>query len=308
MNQLDLRGVVPAVILPMDESYQPDYQEFRHYIDWMVTQGAVAVAVNMDTGEGPQLNEEERIAVIREALSAADGRIGVISGVSGATTMAAAKSAENYQKAGAQGLVVFPNAAFRNDPLDDRIPVDYHTAISNASDLPLVLFQLAPIFGGVLYSKETLLKLFEVPGVTAIKEASFDASRFSEMVDTLKLASHKITLLTGNDLMITEGFLLGAEGALLGVCSIGCKIVAEMLKEFHAGNIEKALSMRNKVQEFAKVIYANPMLDYRARSKVALSLIGVIRADRTYVRPPMLQIDEAGRKQIDACLKAAGYK
>ncbi len=308
MKQINLEGVIPAAILPMNKDYEPDYKAFQNYIEWLVKEGAVAVAVNMDTGEGPQLSEEERITVIKEARIASKGRISVLSGVMGATTMAAAKSAEAYAKAGAEGLVVFPNAGFRNSPLDDRIPVDYHKAIADSSGLPIVLFQLAPIFGGVLYSRETLLKLLEVPGVCAMKEASFDAQMYTYTIDTLKMSSHKITLLTGNDLMITESLLLGAKGALLGVCAIGCGLVARMLREFQCGHVEKALEMRETVQNFAKVIYADPMLDYRARAKVALSLIGVISPDLTYVRPPMLQIDESGRKAIDAGLKAAGYK
>lgn len=308
MEKLNFEGVFPATILPMDENYKPDYDEFAKYIDWLVGQGAIGAAVNMDTGEGPQLSEDERITVIKTAKEAAAGRISVIAGVSGATTMAAARSAEAYAKAGAQGLVVFPNAAFRNEPLDVRIPVDYHKAIAEASGLPIVLFQLAPIFGGVIYSRETLLELIDLPGVAAIKEASFDAALYTETIDTLAQASNKITLLTGNDLMITESFLLGAKGALLGVCAIGCGLVAKMLKEFQKGNVMGALDMRSSVQNFAKVIYANPMLDYRARAKVALSLINVIRPEVAYVRPPMLQIDEAGKKAIDACLIAAGYK
>lgn len=308
MNKINFEGVFPATILPMDENYRPDYDEFAKYIDWLVEQGAIGAAVNMDTGEGPQLSEEERIQVIKTAKEAAAGRISVIAGVSGSTTMGAAKSAEAYANAGADSLVVFPNAAFRNEPLDVRIPVEYHKAIAHASGLPLVLFQLAPIFGGVIYSKATLMELIDLPSVAAIKEASFDASLYSEAVDTLNQAPHKITLLTGNDLMITETFLLGAKGALLGVCAIGCGLVAKMLKKFQSGDVQGALDMRNTVQEFAKVIYGNPMLDYRARAKVALSLIGVIRPEVTYVRPPMLQINEAGKKEIDACLIAAGYK
>lgn len=306
MKDLNLKGVIPAAILPMTADYEPDYAAFAKYIDWLIAENAVAIAVNMDTGEGPQLSGAEKRRVIEVAVEAARGRCAILSGVMGGTTRDAAEAAKSYREAGADGLVVFPNAAFRNEPLDERIPVDFHKAIAGASGLPLVLFQLAPIFGGVNFKRESLLKLLEIPEVVAIKEASFDAQYFAYTVETLKLCDRKVTLLTGNDRFITESFLLGAEGALLGFCAIGCGLVAAMLKKFQQGEWQAAVEMRPRVQGFANVIYKDPMLDYRARCKVALAQVGVIGMSQAYVRPPMLQIGEAESREIKAALLQAG--
>ena len=211
-----------------------------------------------------------------------------------------------YKEAGVDGLVVFPNPAFRNDPLDPRIPVEYHKAIADATGLPIILFQLAPVFGGVNYTRETLLRLIEIPEVVAIKEASFDAKYFAYTRHTLELADREILLLTGNDLFITESFLLGAQGALLGFCAIGCGMVAEMLEKIQQDQVQEAVGMRPRVQGFADVIYKTPMLDYRARCKVALAHIGVLDMHQTYVRPPMLQISPQESRQIAEALTTAG--
>jgi 4-hydroxy-tetrahydrodipicolinate synthase len=306
MQNLNLKGVIPAAILPMRADFEPDYQAFEKYITWLISQNAVAIAVNMDTGEGPQLSSSEKRQVIEVAVGAANGRCGIVSGVMGGTTRDAAEAAKSYREAGADGLVVFPNAAFRNEPLADRIPVDYHQAIADESGLPLILFQLAPIFGGVNYKRETLLRLLEIPQVVAIKEASFDAQYYAYTIDTLKLSDHKVTLLTGNDRLITESFMLGADGALLGFCAIGCGMVAEMLNQFKQGNWQAAVNLRSRVQRFANVIYKDPMLDYRARCKVALAHIGVLDFKQVYVRPPMLQIGQEESMEIRAALIQAG--
>ena len=54
------------------------------------------------------------------------------------------------------------------------------------------------------------------------------------------------------------------------------------------------------------MIYGDPVLDYRARCKVALAQIGVIDESRTFVRPPMLQISEDERTIIAGALSRAG--
>ncbi len=306
MNDIHLEGVIPAAILPMTADYMPAYDAFERYLSWLINENAVALAINMDTGEGPQLTMAERQRAVESAVRVAEGKCLVLAGVMGATTQGAVEVAKLYHTSGADAVVVFPNAAFRNEPLDPQIPYEYHKAIADETGLPIVLFQLAPVFGGVLYSRETLLKMLEIPNVVAIKEASFDLQYFIYTKETLDMADRRITLLTGNDRFITESFLFGAKGALLGFCAIGCGMVAEMLDHFAKGDIKEGVVMRERVQGFADFIYKDPILDYRARCKVALSHIGLLDQGQTFVRPPMLQIGEEESLKIQEALNIAG--
>lgn len=306
MAGVNLKGVFPAAILPMDADYQPDFAAYADYLDWLVAENAVGFAVNMDTGEGPQLSPEERRRAVETARDVADSRVSVFAGVMGATTQQAVATAEMYKEAGADGLVVFPNAGFRNDPLDPKIPYAYHKAIADATGLPVMLFQLAPVFGGVNYPRDVLLKLLEIPQVVGIKEASFDAQYFAYTMETVEMSGRDITVLSGNDRFITESFMLGATGALLGFCAIGCGMTAAMLDRFNSGEYQEAVAMRPQVQGFADFIYKDPVLDYRARCKVAVAHMGVIDPSLTYIRPPLLQISEAEADDIRAALVRAG--
>ena len=308
MKEINLKGMVPAAIVPMTVEQEIKFDAFARYLDWLISENAVAIAINMDTGEGPQLSADERRRVAEVAVEVADGRCSIVAGVMGATTEGAVQMAQIYKDAGVDGLVVFPNAAFRNEPLDLRIPVGYHAAIADATDLPIILFQLAPVFGGILYSRETLLSLLEIPQVVAIKEASFDAQYFAYTTQLIKESGREITLLTGNDLFITESFVMGAQGALLGFGAIGCGMVADMIAAFAAGDYRGGVAMRSKVQGFADVIYAKPVLDYRARCKVALAHLGVIDKNETFVRSPLLAIESEESERINQALKAAGMK
>jgi 4-hydroxy-tetrahydrodipicolinate synthase len=306
MKNINLKGSIPAAILPMTSDYQPVYPSFARYVEWLIGQDAVAISVNMDTGEGPQLNSDERRRAIETAVETARGRVAVIAGVTGATTDGAVEQAKLCQRAGADGVVVFPNAGFRNEPLDARIPFNYHKAIADETGLPIVLFQLAPIFGGVDYSREVLLKLLEIPQVVAMKEASFDAQYFAFTKETIDLSGRDITLLTGNDRFITESILLGARGALLGFGAIGCGLIAKMLSFAAKGDFQGVLEPRPRLHAFAMAIYSDPMLDYRARCKAALAQVGVINRSEIYVRPPLLTTSDEEYAQIGQALLHAG--
>jgi 4-hydroxy-tetrahydrodipicolinate synthase len=306
MNHLDLNSMVPATILPMTADFAPDFNAYRTYLEWLITQHALAFAVNMDTGEGPQLTVAERLQVVRVACEVSNGRYPVLAGLMGSTTTDAVALARQYAEAGADALVVFPNAAFRNSPLDPRIVTGYHRAIAEASGLPLVLFQLAPVFGGVNYTRETLIELLNLPQVIGLKEASFDAQYFAYTAETLALVERPITLLTGNDRFITESFLLGATGALLGFAAIGCGLVARQIEALHQGDYQRLVNLRPVVQGFADTIYRDPVLDYRARCKAALARIGVLDESRIHVRPPLQRVPAEEFDALDEALRRAG--
>lgn len=306
METLNLKGIIPAVIVPMRADYSIDVDALRRYLEWVVSAGPVGLAVNADTGEGPYLTSDERVLVIRTAREVAAGRCAIVAGVGGPSTQAAVANARAAREAGADALLVFPTAAFLNDPLEVRIPYEYHRQIAEASGLPLVAFQLGPIFGGVNYPPEALAHLLTLPQITAIKDASFDAQRFSMMRDIVRQADHPITLLTGNDNFLLESFLLGAQGGLLGYAAVGVGLLVEMLQAVQARDFDKAAGMQARVQGFCDYIYGRPIGDYRARCKVALVHMGLLRPDQTYVRPPFLSLWEAENDAARQAVERAG--
>jgi 4-hydroxy-tetrahydrodipicolinate synthase len=306
MSDLNLKGIIPAVIVPMGRDYSIDFEAFRRYLEWVVSQNPVGLAVNVDTGEGPYLTPQERSDVIRTAREVAAGRCAIVAGVGGPSTIFAADNARAARDAGADAVLVFPTAAFLNDPLDPRIMVDYHQAIADASGLPLIVFQLGPIFGGVNYPPEALAETLRNPQIIGLKDASFDAQRFVMTRDIIRRADHPITLLTGNDNFLLESFLLGAEGGLLGYAAVGVGLLVDMLNAVANQEFATAAATQERVQGFCDYIYGHPIGDYRARCKVALVHMGLLTPDQTYVRPPYLSLWEADEEAARRAVEEAG--
>jgi 4-hydroxy-tetrahydrodipicolinate synthase len=306
MKTINLEGIIPAIIVPMRSDFSIDYEALLRYLKWIVSLGPVGLAVNVDTGEGPYLTPDERSQVIRVAREAAADRCAIVAGVGGPGTIAVVANAKAARDAGADALLVFPTPAFLNDPLDKRIAFEYHKAIAVASGLPLIVFQLGPIFGGVNYPPEALAQVLTLPQVIGLKDASFDAQRFSMTRDIVLQADHPITLLTGNDNFMLESFLLGAKGGLLGYGAVGAGLLVEMLDAVVKKDFVKATAMQSRVQGFCDYIYARPIGDYRARCKVALVHMGLLTPQHTYVRPPFLSLWESEQDPAFRAVQKAG--
>jgi 4-hydroxy-tetrahydrodipicolinate synthase len=303
MQQIDLRGIIPAIVTPMTNEGALDLPALRRYAEWLAEQGPVALAVNVDTGEGPHLTAEEKRQTLETVAEAVAGKCKVIGGVAGPSTAMGVSNARAAQDSGADALLIFPISAFLGQPLNPEVPYRYHAAIAESVDLPLILFQLQPALGGVLFTTEILHRLIAIPNVAAIKEASFDAMRFLQVKAALESASRKITFLTGNDNFICESFILGAEGALLGFSTLGTREQVSMLAAIQRGDIAEARELGARLQPLADVIFAAPVTDYRARTKDALKMLGIL--ENTTVRPPLLPIPESELETIRNALQHA---
>lgn len=304
MNNIDLRGIIPAIVTPMTREAELDLPALRRYVDWLAGQGPVALAVNVDTGEGPHLTADEKRQTLETVAEVVAGRCKVVGGVAGPSTAQGVANARAARDAGADALLVFPIPAYLGQPLNPEVPYRYHAAIAEAVDLPLILFQLQPALGGVLYTTDILHRLITIPSVAAIKEASFDAMRYLQVKVALESASRKITFLTGNDNFICESFILGAEGALLGFSTLGTREQVNMLDAVRRGDFDIARELGARLQPLADVIFAPPVTDYRARTKEALKMLGIL--ENTTVRPPLLPVTDADCEVIHQALQAAG--
>jgi 4-hydroxy-tetrahydrodipicolinate synthase len=306
MRTLDLDGLIPATVTPMTDAYEVDEGALRHYIRWIMSfEGLKAVAVNMDTGEGPHLTREERRKVLSIWKEEVGKRLPVLAGVGGPSSADAVRQAREAEQAGADGLVIFPIPAYIGTPLPHEIPLRHHEAVASATGLPLVLFQLQPDLGGVIFSEQTLRRLLEIESVIAIKEASFDAVTFVKTVEAVGRASRKISVLTGNDNFILESFFLGADGALIGFGTVAVAEQIQMIRLAMDGRYPEALdTYRSKIRPLVNAVFASPVRDYRVRLKEALVLQGVL--PRAVVRPPLLPLEEAEKLKLGRTLKELG--
>jgi 4-hydroxy-tetrahydrodipicolinate synthase len=298
---LNLDGLIPATVLPMHADGSIDEPALRRYIAWVVEQGPVALAINVDTGEGPHLTHDEKVRIINVVREVTD--IPIVAGLAGPSTDAAVRQARDFKAAGADALLVFPIPAYLSSPLNPQVPVRYHEAIAKVG-LPLILFQLQPALAGVNYEADVLEAMARVDGVVAIKEASFDARRFIDTARLLEQLPKRITLLTGNDNFILESFLLGATGALIGFGAVMTREQVDMIRAWQEGRTDEAMALGRRVQRLADVVFAAPVGDYRVRLKECLRILGVLES--AHVRQPLLPIDDEERAHLTAVLKEVG--
>ena len=310
MSLLDFHGIIPAIVTPMSDEYTVDFDAFDSYLKWIIGQGVVGVAVNVDTGEGPTLDRDER----RELIKIAKNRLGssgvLVAGAIGSSTRDIKTEARIATDSGADVALVFPNIGFRGDPLNPVALKEHYQEVSEYAGIDLMLFLLQDALGGIYYDKASMGAIASLDRLVAVKEATFDISRFKETQwffrGLEKSNDRKIAFLTGNDNFIMESFIWRCDGALIGAAAQDTKRIVECFKSSIEGDWRKAIELSHMLQPLADAVFAPPVRNYRARLKACLYLQGVI--PNRAVRPPLIEVPEHELDYWRKILRVAGLK
>ena len=304
VRALDVEGYIAAPVLPLRDDGSVDLDGMDRYVRWIADDAPKALVVNSSAGEGELLYPEERAQVLERVAAAVGSRLPVLAGIVSEFTAEAVCQARAASRAGASGLLVFPPRAFGGEGLPAATAVEYHRAIIEASGLPVLLFHRPAQFGGVVYPTETLRQLADLEGVVGLKEASFDATRFIQIVRANRTFPRPLKILTGNDTFIYESYLLGADGALLGMGATATAPQVAMLDAVRRGDLSAAAVLRDRLDPLCQAIYAPPLRNYRVRMKEALVFQGILK--NAVVRAPLPAASDAERAAIRRALIHAG--
>ena len=304
MKTFALEGIVAAPVLPMLPDASIDWESLRSYLAWIAKQKPTAIAMNMDASEGPSLTRDEMLEVVRESRKVINGACPLVSGLIVGSTADAVAFGKELKGVGAQGLAIFPPfPTFLGNPVPTRMIYDYHKAIADGVNLPLVAFQF-PKAWGPDFPPETLRELVKIPQVIGLKEASFDTTKTLETIDTARTLPRKIGIMTGSDTFILEAMIFGCDGALIGFAGTATDQLIRMHKAVMAKEFDTAFEIWGRLGPLARYCWRAPIRDYRPRMKELLVMQGMIQ--HATVRPPQLPVDEAERAEIRRLAESAG--
>ena len=304
MTVLTLQGIVAAPFLPMLPDYSIDWTSLRSYIGWIARQKPTAIAMNMDASEGPSLERDEQIEVLRVCREVIGGKVPLVSGLIAGSTQAAVRWGNELKSAGAEALAVFPPfPVFLGNPVPTEMIYAFHKALADGIGLPLIAFQFPKAFGPD-FPPDTLARLATIPEVIGLKEASFDTPKTIETIAAASLLPRKLGIMTGSDTFIFEAMVMGCDGALIGFAGTATAELIDMQRRVAAKDFAGGATIWERLGPLARYAWRAPIRDYRPRMKEVLRMQGLIA--HAAVRPPQLGVDDAERAELRRLAAFAG--
>lgn len=189
----DIKGIIPILATPFNDDESLDLDSLSRMIEFMVDLGVDGVTVLGVLGESNRLVDEERAAVVKAAVGAAQKKVPVIVGTSHSGTRVVERYSRVAQDLGAGAVMVTPSK--EPVPDEDRI-IESFRRIGEAISIPIVL-QDHPASSEVHMPVSLMLRLAKnTPAIRCIKEEAVPtAPKIRQLRDGSK--DNPIPVLTG---------------------------------------------------------------------------------------------------------------
>jgi 4-hydroxy-tetrahydrodipicolinate synthase len=263
-------GSIVAIVTPMHEDGRLDLPRFRALIDWHVTEGTDGIVVVGTTGESPTVDFDEHKELIRVAVEHSAGRIPIIAGTGGNSTVEAIELTESAKKAGANAcLSVVP---YYNKPTQEGM-YRHFRAVAERVDIPQILYNV-PSRTIADLANDTTLRLAQVPNIVGIKDATANIERGSDLV---RRAPKDFAVYSGDDASGLALIFMGGRGIISVPANIAPRQMHEMCAAGLAGDVKRARELNFKLLGLHTKLFveANPIPVKWAAAQLGLTGPGI---------------------------------
>jgi 4-hydroxy-tetrahydrodipicolinate synthase len=288
-----ITGSIVALITPMLDNGDVDYDGLRRLIDWHIDHGTDCIGVVGTTGESPTVSVQEHCDIIRVSVEQARGRVPIMAGCGANSTSEAIELARFAKDVGADcQLQVVP---YYNKPTQEGM-FQHFKAIAEAVDLPMVLYNV-PGRSVADMQTETVVRLAALPGIVGIKEATGDINRALWLI---KLLPKDFAIYSGDDPTAVALMLLGGHGNISVTANVAPQAMRDLCAAALRGDAKQAAAMQLALMPLHKAMFieANPITVKWASAKLGLS--------GSAIRLPMTQLSVHAHAEVEAALRECG--
>jgi dihydrodipicolinate synthase/N-acetylneuraminate lyase len=229
-------GVSPAMATPLvPGSYNVNATAVPALVDFLIGAGVKGLFVGGTTGEGTQLDADQRKALHEAAAASAAGRVPVLLHVGAQRTEIAVDLARHAVSLHPDALVAMTPTFYGMS--DAALARYYHVIAEAAPDVPLFLYDI-PQFAVNGISPALLASLAgAIPSLAGLKSSRVDVQLVRQLIDALP---RDRILLAGNESAALGSLALGADGLISGLSTAIPEPFVAMTRAFAAGEIAEA--------------------------------------------------------------------
>lgn len=291
MKKVEIKGIIPPIITPMNEDESINEKELRNQVNRLIGGGVHGLFPFGTNGEGYILNEAEKEQVLSIVIDETAGRVPVYAGTGCISTKDTIRQSLMAKEVGADVLsIITPSfaAASQNELYE------HYKTVAAAVDMPIVLYNIPARTGNAL-APATVAKLAKIENIVGAKDSS---GNFDNMLQYIELTRDlgDFAVLSGNDSLILWNLLAGGTGGIAGCANVFPEVMASIYDLFQAGKIEEARKAQDSIRSFRGCFkYGNP----NTIVKTAVSLLGYPVGK---CRAPFNQVPEEGIEALKKVL------
>ncbi len=243
----ELRGLYTAIVTPFHDDKSVDFTTLTTLVRFQLDSGASGIVPIGGTGEYPALSAAERADIVCACVDAADGAP-VLPGVLATGFADAVAAGKDFAAAGASAVMLI--TPYYAPGTQDGMRAYFRNA-RDAVGIPLLAYDI-PRRTGVGLEPETIAALAEDQTIIGMKSSSLDMPAF---LKTIRLASGKLAVLSGEEPLFAVHVAAGARGGVLASASIYPRHWIKVFGLASAGKLQEALTAYDELAPFIEVVF-----------------------------------------------------
>lgn len=288
------KGAGVAIVTPMKDNGEVNYEKFAELIEFQIAGGTDAIIVCGTTGEASTLSHEEHLDVIRYCTEVVAGRIPVIAGTGSNCTETAVYLSTEAEKYGVDGLLLV--SPYYNKATQKGLYQHFKT-VADSVKIPVILYNV-PGRTGCNIMPDTVVKLCrDVENIVGVKEASGNISQIAQLA---AMADGCVDIYSGNDDQIVPIMALGGIGVISVLSNVAPRQTHEICQKFLDGDVAGSCKMQLEAIELCNALFCevNPI-----PVKKALNLMGM---EAGALRMPLTDMEEANAARLKKAMENYG--
>ena len=245
------RGLGIALVTPFTSDGQVDYKSLKRLVEYQIDNGADFLCILATTGETPCLTQDEKDKITQLVKDVNHGRLPILKGCGGNNTAAVVEELRTADWSGIDGILsVCP---YYNKPSQEGL-YQHFKAISEASPLPVVLYNV-PGRTGINLKPETTVRLAnDCENIVAVKEASGSLEQVDEII---KNKPQRFDVLSGDDALTFSMVASGAAGVISVIGNALPKEFSRMIRLEFQGEYEPARKIHHMFAELYSLLFVD---------------------------------------------------
>lgn len=291
MAQNIFRGLGIALVTPFTTDGEVDYKSLKKLVEYQIDNGADFLCILATTGEAPCLTKNEKDKITELVKEVNKGRIKILKYCGGNNTRAVVDEIKNTDWSGIDGILSI--CPYYNKPSQEGL-YQHFKAISQASPLPIVLYNV-PGRTGINMKAETTVRLArDFDNIVAIKEAS---GSLEQVDDIIKHKPDNFDVISGDDALTFSMVASGAAGVISVIGNALPKQFSRMIRLEFKGEYEPARKIHHMFTDLYSLLFVdgNP-----AGCKALLNDMGMIE---NVLRLPLVPTTIKTKERMAAILK-----
>jgi 4-hydroxy-2-oxoglutarate aldolase len=297
MSPARLHGVVVPLTTPLDvETGDVAPVALREAAREVVARGVQGVVAAGTTGEGPLLDEDEKVRLVEWLRDVVPEDRWLIAGTGAESTRATVRASERAAAAGADAVLVRAPSYF-GSVLTPAALAEHYLRVADASPVPVLLYNM-PKYTHVMLHETVLRAVADHAQVMGFKDSSGDLKVLAQY----RAAAPRLTAMVGSGSQFYSALELGADGGVLALGCFAADRCVALYRAFRADDRRAAGAEQERLVPLAREIVGELGVP---GIKAAMDLVGLPGGAP---RAPLLPLDARQRGRVADLLAAAGLQ